>query len=36
MVERNTGLPFTKALIEDVNINFPAVVRRANDLKTRR
>jgi len=36
MVERNTGLPYTRALIENVNINFPAVVRRANDIKTRR
>lgn len=36
MIERNAGTSFTPAWIEDVNINYPAVVRIANELKTRR
>ena len=36
MIERNAGTSFTPEWIEDVNINYPAVVRTANELKTRR
>ena len=36
MTERNDGTPFNVNWIEDININTPAVVRSANDLKGRR
>ena len=36
MIERNTGTSFKPEWIENVNINYPAVVRAANEFKGRR
>ena len=35
-VERNDGTPFTAEWIENVHINYPAVVRASNEFKGRR
>lgn len=36
MIPRNEGVPYTPEWIDNVNINYPAVVRSANDFKGRR
>ena len=36
MIERNEGTAFNADWIENININYPAVVRAANEFKGRR
>jgi deoxyribose-phosphate aldolase len=36
MIERNGGTPYNSKWVDNININYPAVVRAANEFKGRR